>query len=403
MKKFFLLVILTVSTLSIYSQNFEYLKVKPKTGDGILNLLYRYYLPTDQANINLFYEINKNKFDKNNNLLKAYKYNLPVAVYPFNKKNIRSSIGIADFNLAKEIEVYNQKLLENALIQKSYKKRKKLYVPLYLLNNSKESAPISKKEIKKESRQDKSDVFLVFGKKYEKVNIIDSSLYGCVYYLISGHGGSDPGAIGHHKGKELHEDEYAYDVTLRLARNLMQMAATVYIIVQDENDGIRDERYLNNSSNEKLINGREISNLQTPRLKQRTDIINELFEKNKETAKIQQVIEVHIDSRSNSKRIDIFFYHKANSSDGYSLAKTLHQTINKKYQKAQPGRQYHGTVSERNLFTLRETKPVCCYIELGNIRNPQDQIRFLEVNNRQAIANWLSAGLLEYFQNEATP
>lgn len=403
MKKIFLLVILAVSTLSIYSQNFEYLKVKPKTGDGILNLLYRYYLPTDQATINLFYDINKNKFDKNNNLLKGFKYNLPVAIYKFNKKNIRSSIGISDYNLAKEIEIYNKKLIENGLIHKSYKKSKKIYVPLYLLNYSKESAPISKKEVKKESKEEKNNIYPIFGKKYEKVNIIDSSLYGCVYYLISGHGGPDPGAIGHHKGKELCEDEYAYDVTLRLARNLMQMAATVYIIVQDENDGIRDERYLNNSSNEKLINGHEISNLQTPRLKQRTDIINELCEKNKETAKIQQVVEIHIDSRSNSKRIDIFFYHAANSSDGYSLAKTLHQTIKKKYQKAQPGRQYHGTVSERNLFTLREAKPVCCYIELGNIRNPQDQIRFLEVNNRQAIANWLSAGLLEYFQNEATP
>jgi len=168
MKKFFLLVILTVSTLSIYSQNFEYLKVKPKTGDGILNLLYRYYLPTDQATINLFYDINKNKFDKNNNLLKGFKYNLPVAIYKFNKKNIRSSIGISDYNLAKEIEIYNQKLFENGLIRKSYKKSKKLYVPLYLLNYSKESAPISKKEVKKKAKKRKIIFILFLGKNTKK-------------------------------------------------------------------------------------------------------------------------------------------------------------------------------------------------------------------------------------------
>lgn len=403
MKKLLLLLVFTFSIFSIRSQDFEYLKVKPKVGDGILNLLYRYELPSDQASIDLFYQINGNKFDKNNNLLKGIKYNLPVAIFSFNNKNIRSSVGISDYNIAKEIENYNKKLLEKKLIHNSYKKSKKLFVPLHLLSSSNEASKIAKKELKKESEKAKASVYPIFGKKYEKVDIIDSSLSGCVYYLISGHGGPDPGAIGHHNGVELHEDEYAYDVTLRLARNLLQMAATVYIIVQDENDGIRDDKYLNNSSNEKLINGEEIASQQAARLKQRADIVNELYEKHKEKAKLQQVLEIHIDSRSNSKRIDIFFYYAPNSSEGHSLAKSLHQTINMRYKRAQPGRQYHGTVSERNLFTLRETKAVACYIELGNIRNPQDQIRFLEVNNRQAIANWLSAGLLEYFQNEAMP
>lgn len=403
MKKLLLLLVFTFSIFSTGSQDFEYLKVKPKVGDGILNLLYRYELPSDQASIDLFYQINGNKFDKNNNLLKGIKYNLPVAIFSFNNKNIRSSIGISDYNIAKEIENYNKKLLEKKLIHNSYKKSKKLFVPLHLLSSSNEASKVTKKEFKKESEKAKASVYPIFGKKYEKVDILDSSLSGCVYYLISGHGGPDPGAIGHHNGVELHEDEYAYDVTLRLARNLLQMAATVYIIVQDENDGIRDDKYLNNSSNEKLINGEEIASQQAARLKQRTDIVNELYEKHKEKAKLQQVLEIHIDSRSNSKRIDIFFYYAPSSSEGHSLAKSLHQTINKKYKRAQPGRQYHGTVSERNLFTLRETKAVACYIELGNIRNPQDQIRFLEVNNRQAIANWLSAGLLEYFQNEAMP
>ena len=31
----------------------------------------------------------------------------------------------------------------------------------------------------------------------------------------SGHGGPDPGAIGIYQGRQLHEDEYAYDIILR--------------------------------------------------------------------------------------------------------------------------------------------------------------------------------------------
>lgn len=65
-----------------------------------------------------------------------------------------------------------------------------------------------------------------------------------VYYLISGHGGPDPGAIENYGGQLIAEDEYAYDVTLRLARELLSHGAAVHIIVQDENDGIREVRAL---------------------------------------------------------------------------------------------------------------------------------------------------------------
>ena len=43
--------------------------------------------------------------------------------------------------------------------------------------------------------------------------------------------------------RDRHEDEYAYDVALRLARNLMQEGAEVRIIIQDAKDGIREDVY----------------------------------------------------------------------------------------------------------------------------------------------------------------
>jgi N-acetylmuramoyl-L-alanine amidase len=40
------------------------------------------------------------------------------------------------------------------------------------------------------------------------------------------------------------------------------------------------------------------------------------------------------------------------------------------------------------------------FIELGNIQNFKDQQRILTPNNRQAIANWLTDGLIEYYKGK---
>ena len=65
----------------------------------------------------------------------------------------------------------------------------------------------------------------LFGKKLADVKVTSNRLQGACFYVVSGHGGPDPGAIGKIGKVELHEDEYAYDVALRLARNLMQEGA----------------------------------------------------------------------------------------------------------------------------------------------------------------------------------
>jgi N-acetylmuramoyl-L-alanine amidase len=77
------------------------------------------------------------------------------------------------------------------------------------------------------------------------------------------------------------------------------------------------------------------------------------------------------------------------------MANSFYETIKDKYDKNQPGRGYKGTVTTRNLFMLRNLNAPTVYIELGNIQNKNDQIRFLDKNNRQAIANWLSDGVVK--------
>lgn len=237
----------------------------------------------------------------------------------------------------------------------------------------------------------------IFGKRYEEVPTIDNKLQGAVYYLVSGHGGPDPGALGTYGNHTLSEDEYAYDVTLRLARNLISHGATVYLIVQDENNGIRDDAILKLDKSERTIDDQKLPLNQKARLRQRTDEINRLFYQH--SGAFQRLIAIHIDSRSKGQNIDVFFYHHQNSRRGKHLAKGIQKIFQAKYDRHQPGRNYHGTVSSRSgLYMVKNTLPPIVYIELGNIRNYRDQLRFVRSDNRQALANWIELGILNDYK-----
>ena len=119
----------------------------------------------------------------------------------------------------------------------------------------------------------------IFGPKYSRVEIRDNSLEGAVYYLMSGHGGPDPGALGSYGRYTLAEDEYAYDVTLRLARRLIEHGALVYMITRDNNDGIRDQNILPRDKDERCYPSEPIPANQMARLRQRTNAVNRLNRK----------------------------------------------------------------------------------------------------------------------------
>ena len=125
----------------------------------------------------------------------------------------------------------------------------------------------------------------LFGKSHSSYKVTSSSLKGAVFYLVSGHGGPDPGCIGKYQGKELHEDEYAYDIILRLGKELLERGAKVYFIIQDAKDGIRDSYILKNSKRETCM-GKPIPLNQIERLKQRCVAINNLYRKDKTRAAI---------------------------------------------------------------------------------------------------------------------
>lgn len=236
----------------------------------------------------------------------------------------------------------------------------------------------------------------LFGKAYRQLEIKDQQLKGAVYYLIAGHGGPDPGAVGKYGPYALCEDEYAYDVSLRLARRLMEHGATVYMIVQDANDGIREGNILEADVDEVCYPDEAIPYSQKERLRQRTRAVNKLYLKHK--GAYQRMLAIHVDSRSKGQNIDVFFYHHENSPSGLKLAEQIHQTINSKYNRHQPGRDYFGSVSARSsLYVVKYSHPPAVFIELGNIKNERDQRRFVLPDNRQALANWICEGVLKDF------
>ncbi|MBL7969428.1 MAG: N-acetylmuramoyl-L-alanine amidase [Prolixibacteraceae bacterium] len=316
----------------------EYPTIKAKKGDGIYSVLKQNgYSPADY--LDQFIELNKTKLGKDNTLITGRTYKLPIKPSPPSQK--------------------------------------------------------TDNEVSAEKKPEKKN-YEIFGQKNREISIKSSELEGAVYYLMSGHGGPDPGAIGKLKGHLLCEDEYAYDVTLRLARNLVERGATIYMIIRDTNDGIRDEQFLSPDKDEVCYPNHEIPLSQLARLKQGTDAVNDLHAANK--GKFQRLVVIHVDSRSKKENIDVFFYHDKSSSTGKKLATTLKQTFEQKYAMHQPNRGYEGTVSDRNLYVTKNSFVPAVFIELGNINHTKDQQRFIIADNRQAVANWLRDGLIEDYK-----
>lgn len=384
----------------------EYLKVLTQPGDNVPILLERYSLAGYDCNVTAFFKINKIKEDYRLKAKTAYL--IPVMVVDYNGKSIRSTLNIEDWQVAISIDAYNRRAQEKGLRVRSFIEDKQLWVPWHALHcpaegelaeaaTAAESPVLHDGGEPTESTAAKGNrIFPVFGKKYAKTPLASRKLQGKVFYIIGGHGGPDGGAEGERAGHTLCEDEYAYDVALRLVRLLVSHGATAFMIVRDPNDGIRDDAFLKCDKDEVVWGDKEIPLDQKERLGQRTELINQLTQRYLKSGLTDQtIIEIHVDSRHRHHETDVFFYYRPNSESSKALALKMHKVFLQKYMKVRSQKEYNGSVSSRDLFTLRETTtPVAVYIELGNIRNSWDQQRLVIPSNRQALANWLCSALL---------
>lgn len=339
-------------------------KATPKAGEGISSFLLRHNR-SPKKYYDDFIELNKQKLGKNNVLKVGVTYVIPPV-----KKSTTTS---AKTTPAKNTGAKNT-TSEGAGTKHPSSKAKSTKIGTTI------NEPL-------------------FGKQLADVKVTSNRLAGACFYVVSGHGGPDPGAIGKVGRYELHEDEYAYDIALRLARNLMQEGAEVHIIIQDAKDGIRDDSYLSNSKRETCM-GDAIPLNQVQRLQQRCDKINALYRKDRKNHSYCRAIFIHIDSRSKGKQTDVFFYYSNKKGDSKRLANNMKDTFESKYDKHQPNRGFSGTVSGRNLYVLSHTTPASVFVELGNIQNTFDQRRLVINSNRQALAKWLMEGFLKDYKEK---
>ena len=339
-------------------------KATPKAGEGISSFLLRHNR-SPKKYYDDFIELNKQKLGKNNVLKVGVTYVIP----PVKKSTTTSA--------------------ETTPVKNTGAK-----------NTTSESAGTKQPSSKAKSTKIGTTINEpLFGKQLANVKVTSNRLAGACFYVVSGHGGPDPGAIGKVGRYELHEDEYAYDIALRLARNLMQEGAEVHIIIQDAKDGIRDDSYLSNSKRETCM-GDAIPLNQVQRLQQRCDKINALYRKDRKNHSYCRAIFIHIDSRSKGKQTDVFFYYSNKKGDSKRLANNMKDTFESKYDKHQPNRGFSGTVSGRNLYVLSHTTPASVFVELGNIQNTFDQRRLVINSNRQALAKWLMEGFLKDYKEK---
>ncbi len=393
-----------------------YYQTKALAGDGIYSMLRRYKLDGHRCNFDQFYELNN--LNKNTGLRVGKLYSLPIQVFDFDGRTIRSTIGENDWNTAVEIRDYNRALVELGLLESNYDKSLKLLVPFHIQNCTNETvsiaAPVAtdpeeESAINTSTASAEADgvsssggrrIFPIFGPEYAYTPLASTKLRGKVFYVVGGHGGPDPGAIGQRGNYRLCEDEYAYDVALRLCRNLIAHGATAYMINRDPNDGIRNDKFLECDTDEVVWGDIRQSSNQKVRLTQRSDVINELYEKHRlQGVTDQKVVVVHVDSRSHSQRTDLFFYHHPSSESGRELARQMQRIMRQKYRRYRANGEYHGTVTARDLHMLRECKPTSVYVELANIRNTHDQQRIIIQRNRELLADWMLEGLMNDSSN----
>lgn len=360
-----------------------YLTAKAREGEGVYALLRRFALDDYDCDVDHFYKINKLK--SSDPLIENRHYKLPVLIYTHNGKSIKSSLKTDDHQLAKKIEEYNSKMLHSRIRNKPIKKGADIWVPYHELNCTESEA----EEKEPNSSKDAVPIFFNDENKAKKSRL----LAGKVFYVDAGHGGPDPGAQNRRWKNTLCEDEYAYDVSIRLAKKLLENGATVYMLTRDPNDGIRNGDYLPCDKDELHYPATKIPLGQKSRLAQRASIVNQLYKKhNREGIKFQRLICIHVDSRSHREQTDVFFYYKSGSDASENLAISMQNTFAFNYPK---GRGYAGEVSRRDLFMLRETRPTSVYVELGNLKNEKDLKRLLIVQNREALADWLYEGLIK--------
>ncbi|MEZ4386402.1 MAG: N-acetylmuramoyl-L-alanine amidase [Candidatus Krumholzibacteriia bacterium] len=349
---------------------YDHVLARAEAGQSVADLLGRYAL--DGRQLSAFAQLNGLPRPDGTAALAAGRlYRLPVHIRPYAGPTIRQALSVSAES-AWRIGAYNRTLADRGLKPQPWDDHV-VWVPYELHENP------------------------AFGRYYAQYEQVSDELRDCVFYLSPGHGGPDPGTSANREGERICEDEYAYDIALRLGRELARHGARVEMVLADE--GIRDTKFLTCDRDERFSDGTRISADQATRLQQRVDLVNRIDAGLDPSMTHRRFLAIHIDFRADrDRRVDFDLYHHASSEAGRRLAAILQATIERHYDARLGGRNFVGRIvgqtEDADFYVIRETRMPAVLLELANINNELDQLKFIVIDSRQRIAEWLCEGLI---------
>ncbi len=202
----------------------------------------------------------------------------------------------------------------------------------------------------------------------EKLSLSEKAkraLKGKVICIDPGHGGTDPGAIGRLRGKEIYEKDITLSIALPL-RDLLTAAGAKVVMTRTSDRDVFGP------------NADDVAELQA-----RCDIANE--------AHAHAFLSLHIDSISNPDIDGATAYYYAGSDGSLLLAHTLHRSLMKDLSFPNRG------VRSNDFYVTAHTVMPSVLLELGYITN-EHRIKMLTSRwAPKTVAQSLFNGLVDYF------
>lgn len=238
------------------------------------------------------------------------------------------------------------------------------------------------------------DLMMKFKADVARLTPLSKALIGYKIVLDSGHGGLDPGALATVvvDGKTLYmvEDEYVYDITLRLYTLLKRHGADVELTILAPNHTIRDNDRLESFVNQKNEVYNDKNATRRPvggpdGLKQRVEIARNFYKKSAKNKRI--FMSLHADSEITGAQ-GLVLTEVNSSADSKRLADNVIQAMGR-------GRQREGEY----IVLVDNPAGAAVLVEVRSVGQAEASL-LLDAEQRQKDAEDLTQAILAYALNE---
>lgn len=208
-------------------------------------------------------------------------------------------------------------------------------------------------------------VFRTAAVRYEERHIAALSwvLADKLIVIDPGHGGEDPGALGH---AGIHEKEIVLEVSKKLADTLRQSGAQVLLTRESDQSQYKTK---------------------VQDLNRRVELANE--------NNADLFVSIHVNSFPDRREKGAQTFSQPGSEEGKKLATDIQNELNRFLEN--PGR----APKQVDYFANRMTKMPSVIIEIGFISNPQEEKLMLDPVYQNKIAWSIHAGIARYFAQAA--